>query len=380
VLYFRTAEEFADELINGILLNTEHPILVPESNQALCEVMANGGHRPRLALLPAGPRKFRIPKKEIDEGEKVEFWLQSKGHSDVMTFLLQLNIAMFPNTAAPLSSKLNPESDALPSVVAGLQKILARLTTFIDDAPPDPGPRRFGNISFRHWHTLVEKSVVSLLSDNLPFPVISYPTTEDSPATVVNELSAIFLGSFGSSERLDYGTGHELSFLAFMAGIWKLHGFESIGEDAERLIVLGVFLPYVNAQAGMEYVLTQNRYFALIRKLILTYNLEPAGSHGVWGLDDHSFLPYIFGSAQLSPQVSSDAVSVPQEGSAKGAPKPGTVAVKTTVDDWRDMNMYFGAIGFINDVKKGAFWEHSPMLYDISGVKAGWAKINKVSI
>lgn len=39
--------------------------------------------------------------------------------------------------------------------------------------------------------------------------------------------------------------------------------------------------------------------------------------------------------------------------------------------------MYFSAIGFIYDVKRGPFWEHSPMLYDISGVRAGWAKINK---
>jgi hypothetical protein len=40
--------------------------------------------------------------------------------------------------------------------------------------------------------------------------------------------------------------------------------------------------------------------------------------------------------------------------------------------------MYFSAIGFIYDVKKGPFWEHSNILYDVSGVKAGWAKINKV--
>lgn len=39
--------------------------------------------------------------------------------------------------------------------------------------------------------------------------------------------------------------------------------------------------------------------------------------------------------------------------------------------------MYFGAINFIYAVKRGPFWEHSPMLFDISGIKDGWGKINK---
>lgn len=44
-------------------------------------------------------------------------------------------------------------------------------------------------------------------------------------------------------------------------------------------------------------------YFRIVRNLIRKFNIEPAGSHGIWGLDDYQFLPFLLGSSELHNSV-----------------------------------------------------------------------------
>ena len=194
------------------------------------------------------PHSFIVPVKRINEGQDVSSFLVSQAYRDIMIFLMQLNYAMFP---CPINSghetirawELESIHFQHSAVINQLQTILHSLDQLIDEVPPDTGPRRFGNISFRKWHELLEERAKTLLQ-HLPSQILSF--NDESGLGSMSEIKAYFIGSFGSSQRLDYGTGHELSFLAFLGCIWKLGGFRSStsGEE-ERSIVLGVIEPYV---------------------------------------------------------------------------------------------------------------------------------------
>ncbi|EMC99572.1 hypothetical protein BAUCODRAFT_48873, partial [Baudoinia panamericana UAMH 10762] len=326
---------------------------------------------PILEQLGRGGRPFATPTKKINDGHDLTLFLNSVAYRDLTAWLLQLNRAMFPMKLSngDIQTVTLDNPPAYSTAIDGLRAMLDGFAALIEQAPPSTGPRRFGNVAFRDWYSLADQKANGLLRAHLGHllagrlsgdePSLNARFDEDVDA-LLGELKTYLLGSFGSPQRLDYGTGHELSFLAFLGCLYKLGVFQ-VGE--ERAIVIGVIQPYLS----------------LVRKLILTYTLEPAGSHGVWGLDDHSFVPYIFGSAQLGPAINhSDYTQpVPTEGSLDSAPSPSSVTNKAVVSEYKDSNMYFSAIQFIYDVKKGPFWEHSPILYDISGLKDGWAKINK---
>ena len=99
------------------------------------------------------------------------------------------------------------------------------------------------------------------------------------------EETAVYLvESFGNETRIDYGTGHELAFFMFLICLFKI---DQLKKEDSKAVVIKVF----------------ESYMVLVRKLQTTYNMEPAGSHGVWSLDDYQFLPFIFGSSQLNGKI-----------------------------------------------------------------------------
>ena len=182
---------------------------------------------------------FTTPTKRINDGADLTFFLSSTAYRDLMTWLLQLSRSMFPTK----DSKGQVQQNSLTSpptyseTVQNLRSLILELDSLIEQAPPDTGPRRFGNISFRTWMKLVEERLSGLLDQYLARIV---DRSRNQKAALKEEFEVYLLGSFGSAQRLDYGTGHELSFLAFLACLWKVGAFE---DGEERAIVVGVVQP-----------------------------------------------------------------------------------------------------------------------------------------
>lgn len=227
---------------------------------------------PHLTILPPSQtHPFTTPQKKITTGADLPHFLSSLAYRDLGLFILQLNRALCPRkpsaNSPPSQIRTFPlhtahatnATDATagePTLVARLRAVLRELERLMDEAPPEKGPRRFGNVSFRRWHALLRERVDGLLLGGclrgLPGGGWERWGLEEEAWT---EVRGYFVGGFGSEQRLDYGTGHELSFLAFLGGLWKLglfrkdvdgdvdvDGERGAGDgEMERHLVLGVF-------------------------------------------------------------------------------------------------------------------------------------------
>ena len=185
--------------------------------------------------------------------------------------------------------------------------------------------------AFRTLHAKMTEGMPRLVRELLPAELYGAEV----------ELGPYLLDSFGNPIRIDYGTGHELHFCIFL---YCLNRLGLLTQADFTAAVVRVF----------------HQYLQLCRKMQRTYGMEPAGSRGVWALDDHQFLPFIFGAGQL---VGSKEYT------------PNAVLDERLMAEQAEHNLYFSCIHYIYSTERGPFFEHSPDLYQISGVPS-WEKIN----
>ena len=260
-----------------------------------------------------------------------------------------------------MTSRPIPTIDGYVPHYKTTQRVVHLLDTLYDlflSTPPLKGPRRFGNLADRSWHDKKHAVIRSLIKEILLHPSNRYQN--DGNEHLIDELQYYIENSFGSKIRLDYGTGHELSFLAFIASLdmlqlWGHMDISTVAGSKED----GRLTNFADDLMFIWY-----KYYHLIKSLILVYNLEPAGSHGVWGLDDHFHLMYIWGASQWS--HTHDLI-----------PSPRDLLVDQQYSSYKDRNFFAQGISFIVQVKSGPFNEHSPILFDILNTVRSWQKIQR---
>jgi serine/threonine-protein phosphatase 2A activator len=219
----------------------------------------------------------------------------------------------------------------LSSTVTKILNILDQVEDVVQRSPPEEqGDSRFGNKGFRDFLDLAAREHAGW-----------HRNLGVSSDDAISEISTYFLQSFGNRTRIDYGSGHELNFMLWLLCLYQI-----------KLITPSDFLPLV--------LKVFTRYLTLMRLIQKTYYLEPAGSHGVWGLDDYQFLPFLFGSSQLLHHAYIRPLSIHQN---------------LILEEYGNEYLYLGQVNFVNSVKnvEGLRW-HSPMLDDISSAKS-WTKV-----
>lgn len=245
--------------------------------------------------------------KKINRQEDIFQWQMSPAYQTIWNVLNTINEGV-------KSKPRNTPHEKRP-IIDKILNAFRILREYLQDSAPVQAPQRFGNQAFRVWLTRVWNNRATILAD-----------VTDNP-----EAHEYFCQSFGSWTRIDFGTGHEFNFLSFITCLCILGLLEPSDSQA---IVFDVFWDY----------------WDLIVTIQEKYHQEPAGSHGAWGVDDYVALPFVFGSSQLIDHPEVTPLNVIDENVSKS---------------YADNYIYCKWIAYIYRVKRGAFFEHSRMLYSI---------------
>lgn len=205
------------------------------------------------------------------------------------------------------------------------------------------GTLRFGHVAFRVWFDKMKDLCEDFINE------ISDSRLNDQ---YKQELLVYLTESFGNRMRIDYGTGHELNFIIFTMGLCNLVEL-SIGDESDLIINREKLKALVETYGWDIHALFAKDYLRLCREVQKKFRLEPAGSRGVYNMDDFQFLPFLFGSAQLT-GIKYISTS--------------NFYLREQVDDYKDDYIFFEAVDFILNNKRGPFNEHSYTLWGFTNL------------
>lgn len=305
-----------------------------------------------------------LPRRFIFNDGDMKSFMESSTKKELLNFVEAMGKSCATGEAR--FDPLNPLTGLTPSM-ASLHGSLRQMITWVDDFPAtNPESARFGNPAFRLWHGRLLERSNAIITTILKARDGNYTVEEASQRgweaaagqleqehedSSIRHVSCYLHDSFGHAIRLDYGTGHESSFCVFLLVLSKV---KCLGEKPTLEILRAVALSIFDA------------YLQVARRLQTDYILEPAGSHGVWGLDDYHCLPFYFGACQLQAKGVD-----PQE-----LTNPKCINDESLLRDYGDLFLYFSCIRYIRQLKQGVpFFESSPMLFDISQTLPSWDKV-----
>ncbi len=278
------------------------------------------------------------PRRYIYNDADMEHFRISSARKELVSFVAAMGRGLAISTGTgrgdPKQLLLRPHGGYCPeSPLENLTPALASLhgslccisTTWMDPnhggIPPDHTVKaRFGNPSFRTWHArLVERSygIVRCLMDchakylildsagevmnestkdkihtecseqgyraaSSEGPTLWQHDEVSTTATlkqeeIIRELQAYLHDSFGHPIRIDYGTGHESSFVVFLLSLCKIGCFLWRSKVGEGKSLANSPPPEVIGLASLSLF---HAYLQVTRGLQRDYMLEPAGSHG----------------------------------------------------------------------------------------------------
>ena len=255
------------------------------------------------APTPAAPGRSQMPRTVREPGD-VARWLASPTCAALLRFLGRMAAA-----ARGHPVDYTPGGDATagkPAPVRAIVAALEHVKALVIEHPPVSQPQRYGNTAFRSFFAALEASTASTLRKIMTTASATSSSSDSgdgAPASAVEaELGQYWQLSFGNATRIDYGTGHEASFLMFLFALGRagVLGEASASVDGVASASSSTCSKDEDSAHLRDIALhVYPAYLHVIRCVQRTYMLEPAGSHGVWSLDDYCFLPFVLGAAQL---------------------------------------------------------------------------------